>query len=368
MLKVDPTVSTLFIAGALAIAISVLMNWAAPGVANQVAGLNVSAAHAADTAGPRPQWAASATGRIEPKDGEIRIDAQAPGKIVEVVAKSGDTVTSGDLLARLDDQDLFSKYAAAEAEVLVREREREDEPAAKGPHLDKRKTEDAAAAAERALFQARQSFDDTYRQSRSGKVTPEELTAARARLEAANEKFASEKAAYDRVAAKGDAPLPTRLESALTIARSDLSQIEQAIERARIRAPGNGTVLNVWAKVGEIGEPSPETALVLFGDVSQLRVRAEVEERDVVKIRVGQRVVVRADAYPDREFEGVVTSMAPALGPPRMLTRGPRRPNDVEVLEVFATLNGQPPLLTGMRVDTFFRNETSVSAAPAKTN
>jgi len=107
------------------------------------------------------------------------------------------------------------------------------------------------------------------------------------------------------------------------------------------------------------------TTLVLFGDVSSLRVRAEVEERDVTKIRVGQRVVVRADGFPDKDFEGVVTQVAPALGSPRITTRGPRRPNDVEVLEVLIGLDGTPPLLTGMRVDAFFRHEASASAQPA---
>jgi HlyD family secretion protein len=73
--------------------------------------------------------------------------------------------------------------------------------------------------------------------------------------------------------------------------------------------------------------------------------------------------VVRADAFQDRDFEGVVTQIAPALGPPRLTTRGPRRPNDVEVLEVMIALDGQPPLLTGMRVDVYFKLESSASAA-----
>ena len=366
MLKVDPTVSTLIITGALAIAISVLMNLAAPGVAQQVSALQTGQAKAADIAAPRPQWAASATGRVEPKEGEIRIDAQAPGKVVEVLVKTNDAVQAGDLLVRLDDEDLFARFAAAEAEVLVREREREEEPAAKGPQLDKRKAEDAVAETERALFKARQAFDEQLRLVKSAKATAEDANTARTRIALSAEKLAAKRAALAKIAAKSDTPLPTRLESALTIARAELSQIEQAIEKTRIRAPSAGTVLNVWAKVGELAEPSPETALVLFGDISGLRVRAEVEERDVVKIRVGQRIVVRADAYPDRDFEGVVTSMAPALGPPRILSRGPRRPNDVEVLEVFAALEGEPPLLTGMRVDTFFKAETVVSASPEK--
>lgn len=365
MFKMDPTVSTLSITGALALAISLMLNMAAPSLAQQVSSISSGSAHAADVAAMRPNWAASATGRIEPKEGEIRIDTQVPGKIVEVTVKTNDHVQAGDLMVRLDDADLYAKYAAAEAEVQVRVRERDEEPA-KGIELDRRKAEDNTAAAERAVYKAREANDDTRRASRSGKASAEDVKASASRLKAALDKLASDRDAQDKVSEKADMPLPSRLESGLTIARADLSQVELAIERTRVRAPSDGVALNVWAKVGELAELLPDTALVLFGDISSLRVRAEVEERDVVKIRVGQRVVVRADAYPDRDFEGVVTSMAPALGPPRILSRGPRRPNDVEVLEVLASLDGQPVLLTGMRVDVFFRLENAVASTPVE--
>jgi HlyD family secretion protein len=182
----------------------------------------------------------------------------------------------------------------------------------------------------------------------------------------AEKKLADDRGALTAVLAKAGLPLPTRLESAVAIARTDIAQVENAIERTRVRAPYDGTVLNVWAKVGEMAAPSPDAALLLFGDISSLRVRAEVEERDVTRIRLGQRVVVRADAFPDKDFEGVVTQLAPALGSPRITSRGPRRPNDVEVLEVLISLDGTPPLLTGMRVDAFFRHEASAEAAPTR--
>jgi HlyD family secretion protein len=356
-------VSTVSAAGALAIATSILLNWAAPALGQQAMSLAASgAAQAADTPAARPVWAASATGRVEPKDGEVRISGQAPGQIVEVVAKTNDRVKAGDLLVRLDDDDLIAKLAAADAEALVREREREEE-AVKGLALDRRTAEDAAAAAERALFRARLSADELIRAAKSSQGSADAVDAGRTKVANAAQKLAADRANLAKVAAKDGMPLPTRLESALTIARADISQVENAIEKTRIRAPAEGTVLNVWAKVGETSVPSPDNALVLFGDLTSLRVRAEVEERDVVKIRVGQRAVVRVDAYPDRDFEGVVTQLAPALGPPRITTRGPRRPNDVEVLEVMITLDGQPPLLTGMRVDAFFKTETTASAA-----
>jgi HlyD family secretion protein len=365
-LKLDPTVSTLSAAGVLAIATSVMLNWAAASIGQQTMSLASDAAHAADAPNMKAPWAASSTGRVEPKDGEIRITAQAPGKIVEVVGKTNDKVAAGDLLVLLDDDDLTAKLTQAVSEALVREREREEEPV-KGLALDRRVAEDTSSASDRALFRARLDLDIAMRKAKSGELADDAVTAVRDKLAAAEKKAAADRDTLEKVSAKDGMPLPTRLESALTSARADISQVETAIEKTRIRAPTDGTVLNVWAKVGETATPSSDTPLVLFGDISSLRVRAEVEERDVVKIRVGQRAVVRADAFPDRDFEGVVTQLAPALGPPRITTRGPRRPNDVEVLEVLISLDGLPPLLTGMRVDAFFKNDSSAGATSQPT-
>ena len=64
---------------------------------------------------------------------------------------------------------------------------------------------------------------------------------------------------------------------------------------------------------------------------------------------------MRSEAFGAQTFEGKITAVASSLGPPRIGQRGPRRPTDVEVLEVTIDLEGPSPLLPGMRVDTFFR-------------
>lgn len=373
MPKIDSTLVTLGIASAVALGIAALVK-----PAREVAstgGINApavvqdwsSTTARADAAGPRPQWAASATGRIEPKDGEIRLAPQVGGRIVDVAVNSAERVVKGDVLVRLDDEDHWTRHASAEAEAHVRKRERDEDPEAKGTN-GRRRLEDAAFDADRALFRARMAFDEAQSALRAGRgVNQLAVDEARAKIKSAEEKSVSERGALARLLAQG-APLPTRLEASLAAGRSDLALAEQGIERTRIRAPADGTVLSVPARLGELTAPSPESVLVTFGDLSSLKVRAEVEERDATRIKIGQRIVVRADAYPDREFEGKVTAIASALGTPRINSRGPRRPTDVEVLEVQAALDGTPPLLTGMRVDVFFRNETAVSAAPAAKN
>ena len=90
--------------------------------------------------------------------------------------------------------------------------------------------------------------------------------------------------------------------------------------------------------------------------MSVVRLKAEVDEHDVSKIKLGSKVVVKSNAYPDREFEGRVAALAPTLASPKFALRGARRPTDVEVLEVTVDLDGSDiPLLPGMRADAFFK-------------
>ncbi|MFA5956951.1 HlyD family secretion protein [Hyphomicrobium sp.] len=362
--KINPTITTIAAAAALALV-------GGFGI-NALTQTDITGSAQADTSAPVPQWAASATARVEPKDGEVRIAGEVGGKIVEVLGKTNDQVKAGDLLIRLDDEDYYNKLHAAAAEASVRERERADEPAT-GPAQDRRNAEDVLSKAHRAVFAAHEAFDTAYRAWKTDKGPENAVETARKDLAAKQDALTAARAKLAQVQNEPGMPLEQRLESSLALARSDLTSSELALERTRIRAPADGTVLNILARVGETAVPSPDSALVAFGDMSSLRLRAEVEERDAAKVHVGQRVVVKADAFPDKTFEGTVTSISQSLGAPRIATRGPRRPNDVEVVEVMISLDGHPPLFTGMRVDTYFKLDnqaasTSNTAAITKTN
>jgi HlyD family secretion protein len=317
-------------------------------------------------AAPKPTWAASAAGRVEPRGGEIKIGAQTAGRIADVTVKINDTVKAGDLLIRLDDDEALARIAAAEAEAAVRKRERDAETVGRQAQ-DRRNAEDAVAAAERALTQARADFDAAVRGRPSDGTA--DLTAQRAAVKAAQDKLVQERDGLRRAQAAAGIPLPTRLEAALTAARSDLSLAETALERTRVRAPSDGTVLQINARAGETASPSPEQTLLVLGDLTALRVRAELEERDSAKIRVGQAAIVQSDAHPGRQFEGKVVTMAQAMGAGKLAQRGPRRPNDVDVLEVVIDLDAGSGLLPGMRVDVFFKPDATVqNQADAKSN
>jgi Barrel-sandwich domain of CusB or HlyD membrane-fusion len=90
----------------------------------------------------------------------------------------------------------------------------------------------------------------------------------------------------------------------------------------------------VGVKVGETAARSATQPLLLVGDVSALRVRAELDERDFAGIKIGQAVVVRAAAFPGRDFAGKVASIAPTAEPARINPRGTQSLTDFDVVEV----------------------------------
>lgn len=328
---------------------------AAPGVPtgpSSVAPVTAQASQA-DTAVLVP-WVAAAPGRVEPRSGQIRIASVLGGRITAVLVGNNDKVTEGEVLIRLDDKEPRARLTAADAEAAVRKRERDAQPATSGRE-DIRKAEDAVFTAERAVTSARFELDDAITADRKKTANARALSSARSRLADAQDRLRQEQAAYASAQSRTNAPAPNRFEAALIAGRSDVTLAETMLDRTRIRAPIAGTVLQVQAKVGELVAPSPENTLVMMGDMSVLRVRAEVDEQDVSKIKMNQRVFVRNTAYPGMEFEGKVIELAPSLALPRMGSRGARRATDVEVLEVLVDLEGTVPLLPGMRVDAFFR-------------
>ncbi|MFN7162881.1 MAG: efflux RND transporter periplasmic adaptor subunit, partial [Fimbriimonadales bacterium] len=84
-----------------------------------------------------------------------------------------------------------------------------------------------------------------------------------------------------------------------------------------VRAPIRGVVTRRYREVGELvmsgttgfGEGTP---ILQVADLSQMRVRLNLNELDVAKVRVGMPVEITVDALPDRKFKGVVRKIAPA--------------------------------------------------------
>jgi HlyD family secretion protein len=337
---------------------------AASGSAAQGAAVQGSAVQGSAVQGSAVQgfWEAVTLGRVEPRSGEIKIAAPLPGgRIAEVLVKANEDVFAGELLVRLDDEEALARVAEADAQVALHKRARNDQ-SAPAASADRRKAEDAAADSERSLADARSALDKTTADWRAGSAPKADLDAARSAVSHAQDRLRDRQDALAKLKASADTPLPTRLEGELNVAQAEWRVAQAALEKAQIRAPADGVVLRVGAKKGELAVPTVEPALLVVGDVSALRVRAEVNEQDIGRIRAGQSVLVRAAAFHGREFNGKVSSVARVVGPSRINSGDPRKFSDVDVLEVVVDLPEPGPLLVGEQVDVYFKSEHSDQA------
>ena len=304
--------------------------------------------------GEAAKWVAAAPGRVEPRTGDIKIAAAAPGRISQVLVKAGDQVAAGEILIRFNSEEAEARLRAADAEVNARKRDRDVAPILRGGE-ERRSAEDAVTLSERGYMAARDARDRMIEQLKAGQVAEADLQKAVADLATARTRLDKDRDLLRSYLNGTKASTNARtVDWALAAARANLSLADADLERTRLRAPQAMTVLQVIARSGEFVAAAPEQPLVVLGDLSRLRVRAELDERDVGKLSIGQPAVIKADAYRNNEFEGQVVSIAPALGPPRIGPRGPRKPTDVDVLEVLIELAPGAPLLPNMRVDVYF--------------
>jgi HlyD family secretion protein len=301
------------------------------------------------------RWQAVAPGRIEPNSGEIKIAAPLIGIVDEVLVKANDKVFAGEPLIRLVDTDAQVRKTTAEAQVAMRRRVRNDENASRAAAA-RRRSEDAVFDGEKAVTEALAAVDNAAIERRAGRMSDAELKAARATLKRAEDRLKQLKADLRRLENENNTPYPTQAEGQLNIARSELAAAEAALQKTIIRAPIDGTILQMNAKPGELASPSGAQPLVVLGDISGLRVRAELDERDYGEIKVGQQVMVRPAAFRGREFSGAVSFIAPLVEQGRN-SRSQRNVTDVDVVEVLVALNDPGPLAVGMKVDVYFRQD-----------
>lgn len=97
-------------------------------------------------------------------------------------------------------------------------------------------------------------------------------------------------------------------------AQADLAKAKWRLDNCTIRAPISGTILKKNAEVGNIVNPiafNGSYSICDIADLSDLEVEVTVQERDIGKVQVGQSCTVQAEAFPDRNYRGVVSRLMP---------------------------------------------------------
>ena len=147
----------------------------------------------------------------------------------------------------------------------------------------------------------------------------------------------------------------TLAQADLQLARAQLADAQAKYEKTLIKSPIDGTVLRKHHRNGESVSNSstvPDPILTV-GDKAVLRVRMDVDESDVDKVRVGQKAYVTADAYGDKKFWGHVVRVGEQLGPKNVRTDEPTERVDRKILETLVELDKGVDIPVGLRVDTY---------------
>ena len=234
------------------------------------------------------------------------------GKIIELNIEEGKRFNKGDVLARIDSTPFEAEMAEAEAQVAsARAKLVEVES---GWSLEIKQAEADLAEAQAQMEEAQLVYD-VARTSGSAAARLE-LQQAKKKLDASKQRVEALKQKLELT--KGE-PRKQRIEAL----KRDLQAAEARRARSRwrlnncvIRAPVTGTILSKRAEIGNLLNSAAFTASIASGlgdmaDLADLEVDLEVQERDLAKVKVHQECRVRADAYPDRIYEGYVDRLMP---------------------------------------------------------
>ncbi len=144
-------------------------------------------------------------------------------------------------------------------------------------------------------------------------------------------------------------------QAALLEADSTLKAQEERVTWTTVIAPMSGTVTRLNVEEGEIVTSgrsafSQGPAILTIADLSRMVVKTRINEVDIAKIELGQRVEIRVDAYRDKVFEGKVSEIAPSAYTPD--PRGGQQGDGTITFEVVIEVVGSPAeLLPGMSAD-----------------
>lgn len=323
-------------------------------VAHEKASRSVALAHAPAAFANVNSNLVAAPGRVEPVTEDIRLGSELNGKLKQVLVEEGDHVRKGQLLAVLVNDDYRAGVESYTAQVASKEADlRKTVNGARNEQ--RREAEASVKQAEAVLENSRADMERHQKLYQKGVTAREdadhyerEYKVAKAQYDAAAQhfKFVDEETREEDV---------SRATADLELARAQLDGARARYDKTFVRAPIDGMVLRRYHRAGESVTNSANVPDPLFaiGNRETLRVRVDVDETDVAKVRVGDRAYVTADAFGTQKFWGHVVRIGGELGRKNIRTDEPSERVDTKILETLVEMDDARELPVGLRVDAF---------------
>lgn len=299
-----------------------------------------------------PAGLIAAPGRVEAISEEIRVSSELSGRLRLVAVEEGDRVRKGQVLAQIENDDFIARVA--EAEAALGQREAELARTINGARTQERKAAEAAKRAAEAVL------ENSRREAERRRTLADHQMISRDEAERYERAYQVARAEYERASQEfslvdADAREEDRRKAvaAVAAARAQLAEARAYLEKSYIRAPIDGVILRKLRHSGESVSTQFDSPIVTLADDSTLRVRLDVDEADVARLRVGQAAFVTAEAYGEKKFIGHVIRVGRILGKKTIRTDEPSERVDTKVLETLVELDPGQSLPLGLRVDSF---------------
>lgn len=259
------------------------------------------------------------TGLIEALSENVAIGVPVQGLVVEVLVKVNDAVEKGEALFRIDDREVQAEMVGLRAGVEVARARVEVQEA-------------SLARAEDLLRRIKAVSDPRAVSVDERREREMDVAVAVAQLSASKAEVASAEAGVKRA--------------------------ELLMERLTVRAPRDGSVLQVNVRAGEYASFAPRSPAMVLGDLEMLQVRVDVDEQNAMRVRAGQRAVayVKGDTRNLLPLEFI--RVEPYVIPKVSLTGASTERVDTRVLQVIYRLKRPEnfPLYVGQQVDVWIED------------
>jgi len=243
----------------------------------------------------------AASGKVFPQT-EVKISSDVSGEIVELYVEEGDSVVSGQTLAKIDPDAYISQVERGNAQVnsakanlanskaqvvnLTAQKEQIEAQLTNAREIHKRNEQ---LLKEKVIAEA--EFENSLSSLRSLEAN---LRSAMASIEAAKENVRG-------------------ADFSVKSAEATLKEIQTSLRRTTIYAPMSGIISNLSVEKGErvVGTiQMTGTEMMRIANLNAMEVRVDVSENDIPRVTLGDVVDIEVDAYLDRTFKGTVTQIA----------------------------------------------------------
>jgi HlyD family secretion protein len=261
---------------------------------------------------PEGEVALESKGYIIPAH-QILISPQVSGRIEKLIIEEGRRVQKGDVLAVLESTDYRADHERAQAMLRVAQEKLKELTRGNRPEeIEQCRYE--LKETEENINQLKLDVERNQKLQTTRSISERELQQSESQMRAMQQRATRLRFALKLME---DGPRIERID----LARAEVSQAESELVKAKWRldnctilAPRSGTILKKNAEEGNIVNPiafNGSFSLCEMADLSDLEVDLSIQERDISKVFQGQRCYIKAEAFPDRRYEGVVSRLMP---------------------------------------------------------